>query len=59
MILSRKDFDSCDRCGTSASATVRVVTGNGPVDLCGHHFRQYELVIMAAGFQVVQVVIAA
>ncbi len=59
MILNRKDFDSCDRCGTSASATVRVVTGDGPVDLCGHHYRQHELAIMAAGFQVVKVVVAA
>ena len=58
MILNRK---------TSTDATlrnVRVRDGQGcdrqrPVDLCGHHFRQHELAIGAAGFKVVKVVVAA
>jgi hypothetical protein len=57
--LNGEDFDRCDRCGTSTPATASVVTGQGPIDLRGHHFQQHKPVITAAGYHVVKVVEAA
>lgn len=49
--LSAKD--RCDRCGPSVQARVRVMTMNGSVLLCGHHYRKHEDAIKKGGFPVI------
>jgi hypothetical protein len=43
--------DRCDRC--RAQAFVRIETGSGSVDLCGHDYAAAELTIAAAGYSVI------
>jgi hypothetical protein len=49
----------CDRCGHSkidghriADARYEVVTSNGSLYLCGHHYRLYSLTILGRGYEV-------
>jgi len=41
-------------CDASAieTAQVHLVSGRATLSLCGHHFRQYETALLAAGWRV-------
>jgi hypothetical protein len=45
----------CDRDQACECAKFRISTRNGPVFLCGHHFHEHELFLMANKFEVIKV----
>lgn len=44
--------DRCDRCGAQAFARATLPGDGGALLFCGHHFRQHELALVAAGAQI-------
>ena len=49
--LSLREKDRCDACPDSR-AFVRVVTPNGELLFCGHHYKRYEPTILLRGYEV-------